>query len=270
MMRRRSVACVGALLIGTATSHPLHAEAVPPPGRTDSRVRDVPYDAAQVYRVRGFVGRQVHFVLEEGEEYEALAGGDLPGLTVDASGRHVFVKPAVPQVDTNLTILTSRRAYEIDYSASLFNQEQDAGDLIYVVRFIYPTPPSTDGQKTRVEQSLADSSKQIHNENYWYCGSPELRPTAAWDDGSRTWLTFAGNAEWPAIFAKAEDGTESLVNFSVHEGRIVVHRVAKHLVLRRGKLTGCVINKSFAGGSAERPSQTISDDVERAVIGAPR
>lgn len=260
-----------AVLVAFAMSHPVYAEAVPPPGRTDFRVRDVTYDAAQVYRVRGFVGRQVHFVLEEGEEYQALAGGDLPGLTVDASGRHVFIKPAVPQVDTNLTILTSRRAYEIDYSASLYSPERDAGDLMYVVRFTYPAPPpAVEGQKARVEQSLEDSSKRIQNDNYWYCGSSELRPTAAWDDGSRTWLTFAGNSEWPAIFAKAEDGTESLVNFSVHEGRLVVHRVAKRFVLRRGKLTGCIVNKSFAGGSESRNTQTISDDVERTVIGAPR
>ena len=259
----------GALLVAALlTTGTLRAEAVPPPGRTDSRVRDVLYDAAQVYRVRGFVGRQVHFVLEEGEEYEALAGGDLPGLTVDATGKHVFIKPAVPQVDTNLTILTSRRAYEIDYSATLYSAERDAADLIYVLRFTYPaSPAAADGARDKVEESLASSSAQIENDNYWYCGSPELRPTEAWDDGARTSLRFTDNTELPAIFALAEDATESLVNFSVHDGRIVIHRVAKRLVLRRGKLTGCIINKSFAGGSAVRPTQTASDEVERAVVG---
>ncbi len=268
-MRREAnaVVCVVALMAAGVS----RAEAVPPPGRTDSRVRDVIYDAGQVYRVRGFVGRQVHFVLEEGEEYEALAGGDLPGLTVDASGRHVFIKPAVPQVDTNLTILTSRRAYEIDYSATSYSPERDAADLIYVLRFTYPAPlPVLEGNGKSVEQSLATFSERVENDNYWYCGSPELRPMAAWDDGSRTWLTFAASAELPAIFALAEDATESLVNFSVHDGRIVIHRVAKRLVLRRGKLTGCIINRSFAGGSASRPTQTISDEVERAVVGEPR
>jgi type IV secretion system protein VirB9 len=257
--------------IGAIASSVGCAEAIPPPGRTDSRVRDVMYDAAQVYRVRGFVGRQVHFVLEEGEEYEALAGGDLPGLTVDASSRHVFIKPAVPQVDTNLTILTSRRAYEIDYSASMYSPDRDAADLIYVVRFTYPPSPAVvEDHRRTVEQALAKSSEQVENDNYWYCGSPELRPTAAWDDGARTWLTFAVNTELPAIFALAEDASESLVNFSVHDGRIVIHRVAKRLILRRGKLTGCILNESFAGGSAGRPTQTVSDEVERTVVGAPR
>ena len=265
--RTLSVLCVTTLMVSIV----VRAESTPPPGRTDSRVRDVLYDSAQVYRVRGFVGRQVHFVLEEGEEYEALAGGDLPGLTVDASGRHVFIKPAVPQLDTNLTILTSRRAYEIDYSASTYSPDRDAAELIYVVRFTYPPPTAAvEEHRKTVEQDLAKSSERAENDNYWYCGSPELRPTAAWDDGSRTWLTFATNAELPAIFVLAEDGAESLVNFSAHDGRIVIHRVAKRLVLRRGKLTGCVINKSFAGGSAGRPTQTVSDEVERTVIGAPR
>ena len=45
------------------------------------------------------------------------------------------------------------------------------------------------------------------------------------------------------MFVRNEDGTESLLNFSMDEGDVVIHRVAARFILRRGQLTGCVVNK---------------------------
>jgi len=61
---------------------------------------------------------------------------------------------------------------------------------------------------------------------------------------------FAGR-EIPAIFVKSDDGAESLLNFTVEGPDVVIHRLARHFVLRRGKLTGCVTNRGFIG-SGER------------------
>ncbi len=75
-----------------------------------------------------------------------------------------------------------------------------------------------------------------------------LKPAGASDDGVHTRLRFAANADLPAIFVRNEDGSESLLNFSMDAGDVIVHRVAKRFILRRGRLIGCVINKGFAGG----------------------
>ncbi len=69
-----------------------------------------------------------------------------------------------------------------------------------------------------------------------------MRPVAASDDGVHTRLSFAANADLPAIFVRNDDGSESLLNFSMDAGDVVMHRVAKRFVLRRGKLTGCIVN----------------------------
>jgi type IV secretion system protein VirB9 len=92
-------------------------------------------------------------------------------------------------------------------------------------------------------------------------------PIAASDDGVHTRLTFAAKAEQPAIFILNEDGSESLLNFSVDEGDVIVHRVARRLILRRGSLAGCVMNKGYTGSGERLKSHTVSEDVERSTPG---
>jgi type IV secretion system protein VirB9 len=59
-----------------------------------------------------------------------------------------------------------------------------------------------------------------------------------------------------------------LLKFSILDGDIVVQRVARQFILRRGKLTGCVVNKAFTGGGIRLESGTVSPGVERTVPGA--
>ena len=53
-----------------------------------------------------------------------------------------------------------------------------------------------------------------------------LSRVAASDDGVQTRLTFAAEQELPAVFVRNEDGSESLLNFSVVAGDVIMHRVA--------------------------------------------
>ena len=65
-------------------------------------------------------------------------------------------------------------------------------------------------------------------------------------------------AELPAIFVRNDDGTESLLNFSMDEGDVILHRVARRFILRRGHLTGCIVNKGFVGSGERLKSDTVS------------
>jgi type IV secretion system protein VirB9 len=105
------------------------------------------------------------------------------------------------------------------------------------------------------------------NFDYWYCGNPAIQPVAASDDGVHTRIRFAAHAEEPAIFVRNEDGTESLLNFSMDDGDVILHRVAHRLILRRGKLAGCIVNKGFVGSGERMKSNTTSEAVERATKG---
>jgi type IV secretion system protein VirB9 len=111
------------------------------------------------------------------------------------------------------------------------------------------------------------SARRQRNIDYWYCGSPTLKPVVASDDGVHTRLRFAANSELPAVFVRNEDGSESLLNFSMDAGDVIVHRVAKQFILRRGKLAGCIVNQGFKGGGERLDSGTVAPNVERRVQG---
>jgi type IV secretion system protein VirB9 len=252
-------------------SPPPLAETVPARGIIDSRIRAAPYDSEQVYKVRGFVGYQIDFEFEPGETFVGLGAGDMEGLAYFGQENHLFLKPKAPKVATNLTVLTNRRRYQIDYTAVAQRPAPEDQDVIFAVRFTYPPPgqSAADRAAKRIDSALGDASaKRPRNIDYWYCGSPALRPVAASDDGVHTRLRFAANADLPAIFVRNPDASESLLNFSMDAGDVIVHRVARQFILRRGKLTGCVVNQAFSGGGLRLESGTVTPEVERKVPGA--
>jgi type IV secretion system protein VirB9 len=236
--------------------------------RPDPRIRVVPYRADAVYRLRGYVGYQIDITFARGERFVGLGVGDAKGVTFAADANHLFVKPRAAHVETNLTVLTNRRTYLFDYEAGPRPPDPSGADVIYALRFEYPRRAAVTGSRARrrVETDLAGArAARPRNYDYWYCGDPSLKPVAAWDDGVQTTLVFGAHAELPAVFALNEDGSESLVNFDVQGGRIVVQRVARRLILRRGRLAGCIVDRAFTGGGARLASGTVAPNVERVV-----
>jgi type IV secretion system protein VirB9 len=242
----------------------VHAEAVPMRGSVDSRIRSATFDANQVYRLPGYIGYAVELIFEEGEMFVGTGGGDLEGVAIDAHANSVLIKPRAEIVATNLVIYTDRRAYRFDYSVESRRPNRYVDDVIYAVRFVYPprsTGPTADELLEReIARALAERPR---NNDYWFCGAPSLKPVAASDDGVRTRLTFADRAELPAIFVRNEDGSESLLNFSMDSGDVVVHRLAPRLILRRGRLTACIVNRRYSGTGARLDTGTVSPRVER-------
>jgi type IV secretion system protein VirB9 len=84
----------------------------------------------------------------------------------------------------------------------------------------------------------------------------------------QTRLRFGARQELPAIFVRNDDGSESLINFNVDSGEVVVQRTARQLMLRRGHLQGCIVNRGFSGTGERLQSGTVAPDVERHTRGA--
>ncbi len=252
--------CLGLFAAGIA-----RAETSPVRGKVDSRIRTAAYNAEEVYRLRGFVGYVIELVLEDGETFAGKGGGDLDGVTIDAHANSVLLKPRAAIVATNLVIYSDRRAYRFDYSVEARAPNRFSDDVVYAVRFLYPPRvdlgPSVDAELDR-ELALAKTSLP-RNADYWFCGHRSLRPVAASDDGVHTRIAFPDRAELPAIFVRNEDGSESLLNFSMDDGDVVIHRLAPKFILRRGRLTGCIVNKGFDGAGTRLDSGTVSPRVER-------
>jgi type IV secretion system protein VirB9 len=268
-----SKGCVRMLAVAicvTPVSLNVRAEPVPAQGGRDPRIRLAPYSDDTVYRLMGYVGYQIDLEFEPDEAFVGLGAGDIEGLSFAAQGNHLFLKPKAAKVRTNLTVLTSRREYQFDYTASAEHPDPHEPDVIYALRFTYPRPQplagADAGEKIEKQLGQATAARPL-NFDYWYCGHPALKPVAASDDGVHTRLRFGVRSELPAIFVSNEDGSESLLNFSMDAGDVIIHRVARRLVVRRGKLTGCIVNKSFNGGGERLDSGTVAPAVERVTQG---
>jgi type IV secretion system protein VirB9 len=261
-----------ALLLAAAALHAsvLRAETVPTKGATDARIRVAAYDGNEVYKLRGYIGYQIDLEFEAGETFVGLGAGDIDGLSFVGQDNHLFLKPKAPRVATNVTVLTNRRHYHLDYSA-LSQRVNDAEEVIYSLRFIYPadaqTKSAAEAAANRLNAQLESGTTRARNIDYWYCGQPSLQPMDASDDGVHTRIRFAANADLPAIFVRNDDDSESLLNFSMDAGDVVIHRVARRYVLRRGKLTGCIVNQGYVGGGSRLESGTVAPGVERHVQG---
>ena len=239
------------------------AETIPTRGIADARIRTAAYDANQVYRIQGYVGYEIDLQFEQGESFVGIGAGDIDALSFVSQDNHLFIKPKASHINTNLTVITTRRPYQFAYTASPLRADASEPEVIFAVHFSYP-PNNADVVADGINRMFQQSgSERARNVDYWYCGSPTIRPTAAWDDGIHTRLRFAAKGEQPAIFVQNEDGSESLLNFSMDAGDVVLHRVARQLILRRGRLTGKIINKGFTGSGERLESGTVSPKVER-------
>lgn len=233
------------------------AELLPQSFGGDSRIREVLYDPNQVLKLDGVVGYHLHLELEEGESFVNLGAGDTAAVEVGAEGRHLMLKPKQETVATNLTLLTSKRVYTIEYTA---RRGRELRPAVYVVRFRYPVVAAAEAPEP-------EPPVTPRNLNYWACGAAELRPVEAFDDGVQTHLRFPARAEWPAIFVAGADGSEGLVNFHVEGDVAIVHRIARRFLLRRGRSVACVENRAFDGGGRSLPSGTVAPEVERVTEG---
>ena len=269
-MRQLVLALVFALqVVAPFCVQDVSAETIPALGAVDPRIRMVPFDPDDVVKLHGYVGYQIHMQWAEGEEFVSLGSGDVGAFDVGADRNHFFIKPKQVSAATNLTILTNRRAYHIEYMVRRAPVGRNATrDMVYSIRFTYPQDEArlaaAELEQLRTEERLKHSAaNRPKNLDYWYCGSPSLKPLSAYDDGVQTHLRFPARSEFPAMFVRNDDGSESLLNFNVEQDEVVIHRVARQFVLRRGSLVGCVVNKTFEGGGARMPSNTAVDGVER-------
>ncbi|MFL6601465.1 MAG: TrbG/VirB9 family P-type conjugative transfer protein [Steroidobacteraceae bacterium] len=239
------------------------AETVPLRGIADSRIRTAVYDGNEVYRIHGYVGYEIDLQFEAGEYFVGIGTGDIEGVSFVSQDNHLFIKPKARRVSTNLTVVTTRRPYQFVYTASALDSRDANGEVIFAVRFSYP-PSHGDVVADAIDRMLQQSAAgRPRNFDYGYCGSPAVKPIAASDDGVHTRLRFAAKAEQPGIFVLNDDGSESLLNFNMDAHDVVIHRVVRQLIVRRGRLVGRIVNKAYSGSGDRLESGTVSPTVER-------
>jgi type IV secretion system protein VirB9 len=232
---------------------------------SDVRLKVVDYEASKVLQLTAFVGYHVHFEFAPDEHFVNLGAGDTASIDVGAEGNHLLLKPRAASSGTNITIITNRRVYFVDYRAIARSPRTD--EAVYSIAYRYPTTvQSSTTTSDREATARLDELPAAKNRDYWYSGDRDLRPLSAVDDGLQIHLRFPAHAELPTIYVVAADGSESLVNTHVEADTVVVHRIAPRLVLRRGSAAGCVVDRNQRATVRRAVSGTLDPSTRREVV----
>jgi type IV secretion system protein VirB9 len=185
---------------------PAVAQIQPMPGTGDPHLQTVDYDAGQIVQLRGSPGYQLMVELAPDEEVRSVALGDNAAwqVSINKAGNQLFLKPAQPDISTNMTVVTSVRVYNFDLHAL----SGPASDMPYTVQFRYPAPNPTAADRQFVDVSAA--SRRLSK--YKISGDRLLRPTSITDDGLRTYISWPRGAPIPAVYAPDRFGNEVLVD----------------------------------------------------------
>ena len=219
------------------------AEQVPQSLSADHRIKEVNYDPNNVTLIKAHYGYETQITFSPDETVDNVAIGDSLAWQAVPVANHLFIKPVATST-TNMTVLTNLRSYHFELNSS---NSKNPKDQIYALSFVYPEAAPI-GQ-TALSHALAAPSSVYYNGEYAFTGNPSIVPIQAFDDGQFTYFKFRseGDSTIPAIFVMDKDRQETLVNYHVANGYVVINRVANQYTLRSGNNVASVYNDKAIG-----------------------
>jgi type IV secretion system protein VirB9 len=268
---------ITALLLSALMSSSAYALEAPLGGQFDKRIRFIDYNAAEVVKLVGHYGFSTHIQFNTNEAIKQIAMGDPQAWDVGTVGNHIFIKPVGDKAITNMTVVTNSRVYNFDLSAHWSKSKSRSNDMYFQINFKYPNEEANAAliqskkiaAKNAIETNL-QTDVTPENWNYWAKGSEVIAPDKAFDDNRFTYLSFNNNKEMPAIYVVNDNNTESLINTNIdpaHKDTIIIHTIAKKLILRKGSYVTEIYNKSYNPQGISNETGTVSANVERVIKG---
>ena len=266
------------------------AASLPQPMVFDQRVREVAYNAEDIVTIHAAYGISTHIKFAQDETITHTILGDSVAWETTPVGNNLFIKPVELNADTNLSVVTNKHVYAFDLKAAPKTTEK----VFFQVVFIYPDQDLArreaaaqiaqqtarlNEMRAQLERVQAEQVAKLDNAmhdaeiplrrsiNYWVKGSDEAQPDEAYDDGTFTYFRFRGNREFPTVYLRDSKGQDSLVNTTVKGDTILVQRIAKDYVLRKGNDVALVTNPNYDRIGIANETGTITPAVIRTVIG---
>ena len=227
-----------------ASSLPVLSGQTPKGLVTDHRIKIVNYDVDNVVHVNTTFGFATTIELQKGEyitENPGIGKGAGWEIASPQYSNLLIIKPKVENNTTNLNFTTNKgRSYTFLLTAST-----EPSNNTFRVRFMY----------SDLKMGLFGSSRQTYdaiknfgdpsevNSNYSFAGDKYTAPISAKDNGTFTLLRFKPGAPIPAILAvDLKTRRESLVNYRMQDGYVVVEGVHAQYTFRFGKHATCLFN----------------------------
>lgn len=268
-----------------------NAADIPQSSKFDNRIQYVNYNPGDVVVVRAITGFGTRIVFAQNETIIDVASGWTQGWEFSDRRNILYIKPksvvigqGVPPMapeagkwDTNLMVTTNLRLYDMDLHLLPNNDLGQApmNLIAYRIEYRYPDDEQAElnaiAKKERV-QTMLDEKPAPQNWNYsMQVGdkSENIAPTMAFDDGRFTYLKFPNNRDFPVAFLVASDKSESLVNSHIDPDMpdtLVLHRVAREMVLRLGTAVVGIYNDSFDEDGIPAHQGTTLPSVKRVIL----
>lgn len=247
-----------ALLVGAT-----QAVAVTPTKNSvrDYRIKSVIYHADDTVELNVVLGLQIDIIVDPDEKYVTHAFGDEKAWQFAHTANHFFIRPTAELSDTNLTIVTDKRTYNLllhfigrdstklpdgTIQQALIVTPWAVSQATVELKYVFPDEAREKQVAEAAERDLMQAMRGTdpsvsRNVDYQMSRAPEsasIAPINVWDDFHFTYFKFPANAELPTVFLISADGKESTVNTHI-EGAdhniIVAETTAKEWRIRYGK-----------------------------------
>lgn len=259
-------------LMSIGATLPAHAASIPVGSSADNRVKTVVYDENNVVSLKGHYGYQTTVSFATYEKIQNISIGDSVAWQVvpNKAGNIMFLKPVEENAMTNMTVITDRRIYNFELTSGSAYSARDK-NITYMMKFLYPNDdvlsftyenqgastagPNFSGPyapKTKIDSvglTSTGTPKDL-NFDYSFKGETELSPSTVFDNGEFTYFKFRDMTDLPAVFEVDRDRNESVVNYHLKDGYMIVESVGRQFTLRHGEDEACVFNESFANRAA--------------------
>jgi len=206
-----------------------------------------PWTEGALYRLYASPEKVSTIALQPGEELIDVSTGDtvrwVVGDTSSGQGSsrrvHILIKPTLPDIQTNLVVLTDRRTYHLELVST-------KETYMASISWTYPTDSLVVLHKQNEaaqenEQRIADRGVRLENLNFRYQiegDDPPWRPVRAFDDGHKVYIQMPSGlsqGEAPPLFVAGADGRPNLVNYRVRGSYYIVDRMFGAAELRLGE-----------------------------------